>query len=97
VSDRDPRFMLRFLGKFENSLGSDLNFITAAHPQTDSQSKRVIQILKDTLRAYVFDFEKEWIESLSYARLAYHNSYESSIGMASFEVLYGRKCQTLLY
>jgi hypothetical protein len=34
----------------------------------------------------VLDFGNEWIESLSYAELAYNNSYQSSIGMAPFEL-----------
>jgi hypothetical protein len=74
-----------------------LNFSTPAHPQTDGQSERVIEILEDTLRAYVLDFGNEWIESLSYAELAYNNNYQSSIGMAPLETLYGHKCQTPLY
>jgi hypothetical protein len=45
----------------------------------------------------VLDFRNEWLESLSCAKLAYNNSYQSSIEMAPFEALYGRKCQTLLY
>jgi hypothetical protein len=38
-------------------------------------SERIIQILEDTVRACVLDFGNEWIESLSYAELAYNNSY----------------------
>jgi hypothetical protein len=61
---------VEILGKFQESLGSDLNISKSAHPKIDGQSERVIQILKDTLRAYVLDCENEWIESLSYAELA---------------------------
>jgi hypothetical protein len=57
----------------------------------------VIQILEDTLRTCVLDFGNEWIESLLYAKLAYSNDYQLSIGIALFEALYGRKCQTKLY
>jgi hypothetical protein len=42
ISDRDPRFVLRFWGKFQESLGMNLNFSTSAHPQANGQSKRVI-------------------------------------------------------
>ena len=42
ISDRDPRFILRFWGKLQEALGTRLNFSTAFHPQTDGQSKRVI-------------------------------------------------------
>jgi hypothetical protein len=45
----------------------------------------------------VLDFGNEWIGSLPYAELAYNNNYHTSIGMAPFEALYGRKCQVPLY
>ena len=35
ISDRDPRFTLRFWGKFQEALGTRLNFSTSFHPQTD--------------------------------------------------------------
>jgi hypothetical protein len=34
---------------------------------------------------------------LPYAEFAYNNSYQSSIKMAPFEALYGRKCRTPLF
>jgi hypothetical protein len=74
-----------------------LKFSTSAHPQTDGQSERVIQILKDMLRVYVLDFDYQWIGCLPFAKLAYNNNYQASIGMAPYEALYGRKCQVLLY
>ncbi|XP_012453333.2 uncharacterized protein LOC105775354 [Gossypium raimondii] len=56
ISDRDPRFTSRFWKKLHEALGSRLNFSTAFHPQTDGQSKKVIQILEDMLRSCVIDF-----------------------------------------
>ncbi len=35
-------------------------------------------------------------ESLPYAEFSYNNSYQASLKMAPFEVLYGRKCRTPL-
>ena len=42
ISDRDPRLTSRFWGKLQKALGTQLNFSTAFHPQTDRQSERVI-------------------------------------------------------
>ena len=41
-------------------MGTKLQLSTAAHPQTDGQSERPIQILKDMLTTCVLDFGKSW-------------------------------------
>ena len=51
VSDRDPHFTFRFWHRLQKALGTKLNFNTAFHPQIDGQSKRIIHILEDLLRA----------------------------------------------
>ena len=56
ISDRDPRFTLRFWGKLPEALGTRLNFSIAFHPQTDGQLERVIQVLEDILRSCVIDY-----------------------------------------
>ncbi|GJS89691.1 putative reverse transcriptase domain-containing protein [Tanacetum coccineum] len=67
---------------------------TAYHPQTDGQSERTIQTLKDMLRACVIDFEKGWDRHLPLVEFSYNNSYHTSIKAAPFEALYGRKCRS---
>lgn len=66
---------------------------TAFHSQIDGQSERTIQTLKDMLRAFVLDLGGDWEEHLPLIEFAYNNSFHSSIGMAPFEALYGRKCR----
>ena len=58
VSDRNPRFALRFWKELQLAFGTRLNFSTAFHPQIDGQSKRVIQVLEDMLRGCVLDFSE---------------------------------------
>ncbi|WRX23435.1 Integrase [Theobroma cacao] len=96
VSDRDPRFTSRFWPKFQEALGTKLRFSTAFHPQTYGQSERTIQTLEDMLRACVIDFIESWDRHLPLVEFAYNNSFQSSIGMAPYEALYGRKCRTPL-
>ena len=93
---RDSRFTLRFWGKFQEALGTQLNFSTAFHLQTDGQSKIVIQILEDMLRSCAIDYEDSWDQHIPLAEFVYNNSFQSSIGMAPYEALYGRKCITPL-
>ena len=96
ISDRDPRFTSRFWGNLQEALGTRLNFSTAFHPQMDGQSERVIQILEDMLRSCVIDYEGNWDRHIPLVEVVYNNSFQSSIGMAPYEALYGRKCRTPL-
>ena len=75
-------------------MGTQLNFSTAFHPQTDGQSERVIQLLEDMLWGCVLDFLGSWDRYISLMEFSYNNNYQSSIGMAPYEALYGRKCRT---
>src|ERR1041385_2802796 len=61
-----------------------------------SQVERVNQILEDMLRSCVISFGKNWEKSLPFVEFAYNNSFQSSLNMAPFELLYGRRCRTPL-
>ena len=103
ISDRDPRFTSLFLKGIQSALGLDLRFSITFHPQIDGQSERTIQILEDMLRACVLEFRGSWEDHLHLVEFrgswedhlhlvefAYNNSYQASIAMAPFEILYGR-------
>ncbi|GJV34830.1 putative reverse transcriptase domain-containing protein [Tanacetum coccineum] len=49
ICDHDPRFASNFWKSLQNALGTNLDMSTAYHPQTDRQSERTIQTLKDML------------------------------------------------
>ena len=96
VSDRDPRFTTHFWNSFQKAMDTRLTVSAAFHPQTDGQSERTIQVLEDMLRACVLDHKGSWEEHLPLVEFAYNNSYQASIQMASYEVLYGRPCRSPL-
>jgi len=48
------------------------------------------------LRACVLEQGVSWVECLPLIEFTYDNSFHSSIGMAPFETLYGRRCRTPL-
>ena len=95
ISDRGSQFTSKFWQQLQKALGTQLHFSTAFHPQTDGQSERTIQTLEDMLRMCVLDFKESWDKYLPLIEFAYNNSYHSSIGMAPYEALYGRKCRSL--
>ncbi|GJU83895.1 putative reverse transcriptase domain-containing protein [Tanacetum coccineum] len=51
ISDRDRKFTSYFWKSINKALGTRLDMSTAYQPQTDGQSERTIQTLKDMLRA----------------------------------------------
>ncbi|XP_050919702.1 uncharacterized protein LOC127137274 [Lathyrus oleraceus] len=96
VSDRDPRFTSEFWKSLQEALGSKLRLTSAYHPQTDGQTERTIQSLEDLLRVCILEQGGSWDTHLPLVEFTYNNSYHSSIGMAPFEALYGRRCRTPL-
>jgi transposase InsO family protein len=96
ISDRGSQFVSRFGEQLHTSLGTHLIYSSAYHPQTDGQTERVNQILKDMLRAYVLEHQGSWDQNLPWAEFSYNNSYQESLKMAPFEVLYEHRCRTPL-
>ena len=43
----------------------------------------------------MIDIEGSWDRQIALVEFVYNNSFQSSIGMAPYEALYGRKCRTL--
>jgi hypothetical protein len=89
ISDRGLMFTGRFWTSFQEALGTQLNFSTAYHPETDGQTEQMNQTLEDMLHIYVIDQQKRWEEFLPLVEFTYNNSYQSTIKMAPFDFLYG--------
>ena len=45
------------------------------------------------LRMYCMEKKTKWDDYLYLVKFAYNNGYHSSLGMAPFEALYGRRCR----
>jgi hypothetical protein len=59
----------------------------------DGQTERVNQILEDMWRACVLEHQGSWDQNLPWAEFSYNNSYQESLKMAPFEVLYECRCR----
>jgi transposase InsO family protein len=97
VSDRGTQFTSKFLERLHETLDTQLRFSSAYHSQTDGQTERVNKILEDMLRAFALQYGRSWDKSLPYAEFSYNNSYQKSLKMAQFQMLYGRRCRTPLF
>jgi len=96
VYDRDTKFTTKFWRGFQSAMGTELRLSTTFHPQTDGQTERTIQTLEDMLRPCALEYAGNWDHNLPLVEFAYNNSYHSSIDMAPYEALYGRRCRTLI-
>jgi len=97
VSDRDPRFTSRFWQTLQEALGTKLTMSSAYHPQIDGQLERTIQSLEDLLQTCILDHLGAWDEVLPLIEFTYNNNFPTSIGMAPYKALYGRRCKTPPY
>jgi hypothetical protein len=78
------------------SLETYLIHSLAYYPQMNSQRERVNQILEDMLRACMMEHQGSCDKNLPWPEFSSNNSYQGSLEMALFEVLYGCRCHTPL-
>jgi hypothetical protein len=93
ISDRDVKFTSTFWKESFAGLDTNLNFSTSYHPQTDGQTKRTNQIVKDMLQMYIRTKPNKWEECLQLVEFAYNNGYHTSAKMSPFEALYEKNVQ----
>jgi transposase InsO family protein len=97
VLDQGTQFTSHFLQQLREALGTNLKFSLAYHLQTNGQTERTNQILKDMLRACALQDNLGWDKRLPYAEFSYNNSYQASLKMPPFQALYRKNCRTPLH
>ena len=60
VSDRNTKFVGHFWRNLWKNLGTDLNFSSAYHPQTDGQTEVTNRSLGNILRSLVSEHPNQW-------------------------------------
>ena len=91
ISDGGPQFTSHFWKSFQKIFDTQVNLSTTFHTQMDGQAERTIQTLDDMLRACVIDFKGSWDDHLPLIEFVYNNRYHSSIQMAPYKALDGRR------
>ena len=74
ISDRDPKFTGEFWRALMEMWDVTLRMSTSAHPQTNGQSERVIQILEHMLHCFVSYHQEKWLKYLPTLEFVYNNS-----------------------
>ena len=90
ISDRGPQFAAQMTKELNAMLGIRSNLAMAFHPQSDGQTERMNQELKQYLRVFVDHKQETWPECLALAEFAYNNKAQASTKQSPFFVNYGR-------
>ena len=87
VSDRDTRFISKFLQALCALLGIKLQMSTTYHPQSDGQAEKANATLEMFLKTYISQLPRteQWVRLLPLAEFAYNAAKHKAIGMAPFE------------
>jgi transposase InsO family protein len=75
ISNQGSVFTGRFWTHFQEALGTQLNFSTTYHLETDRKIERMNQIFKDMMSMYVMDQHKHWEDFLPLVEFTYNNCY----------------------
>ena len=68
---------------------------TVFHPQTDGQTEKMNQILKQYLRLFTADNKYKWVEFLPITQMAVNKSYNEDFRQFPNEALYGTILKTV--
>jgi hypothetical protein len=89
ISDRDPRFMSKFIQAACKVMGVKHAPSTAYHPRTDGQSERSNQWLETAIRFITDQKQKNWAPYLPIAQFAHNNWPSDTTRKSPFFLLMG--------
>jgi hypothetical protein len=96
ISDRGTQFTSHLMRGIFKRLKIEGNYSTAYHPQTDGQTERINQQLKQYLRLYCSYRQDDWSKYLAMAEFAYNNAIHESTKKSPFYVSRGYHPRTIL-
>ena len=84
ISDRGLQFVSKFMTELFEILGIKGNLLTAYHPQTDGQTERVNQEIKEFLAMFVNEKQDDWSDWLAIAQFCHNDREHSATGYSPF-------------
>ena len=88
-SDQGSNFMSGLFQQVMYELGIKQYKSSAYHPESQGALERFHQTLKNMIRSYCFDTEKDWDEGIHLLLFAVRESVQESLGFSPFELVFG--------
>ena len=88
-SDQGSNFMSGIFQQVMHELGIKQYRSSAYHPESQGALERFHQTLKNMIRSYCFDSEKDWDEGIHLLLFAVRESVQESLGFSPFELVFG--------
>ena len=88
-SDQGSNFMSGIFQQVMHELGIKQYRSSAYHPESQGALERFHQTLKNMIRSYCFDTDKDWDEGIHLLLFAVRESVQESLGFSSFELVFG--------
>ena len=88
-SDQGSNFMSGIFQQVMHELGIKQYKSSAYHPESQGALERFHQTLKNMIRSYCFDTEKDWDEDIHLLLFAVRESVQESFGFSPFELVFG--------
>ena len=87
--DRGPQFVADFMKELNDILGIKTKLSIAYHPQTDGQTERLNQEIKQYLWIFVNHQQNDWPEWIACTEFAYNNKVHTATHVFPFYTNYG--------
>ena len=88
-SDQGSNFMSGIFQQVMHELGITQYKSSPYHPESQGALERFHQTLKNMIRSYCFDTEKDWDEDIHLLLFAVRESVQESLGFSPFELVFG--------
>ena len=88
-SDQGSNFMSGIFQQVMHELGITQYKSSPYHPESQGALERFHQTLKNMIRSYCFDTEKDWDEGIHLLLFAVRESVQESLGFSPFKLVFG--------
>jgi len=88
-SDQGSNFMSHTFQQVMHELGIKRFNSCAYHPESQGALERFHQTLKNMIRTYCFDTDRNWDEGIPLLMFAAREAVQESLGFSPFELVFG--------